>query len=534
MNTLEASESVGEGERLLKKGLFDRSRNAFLKARDLDRDSAKAPFRLAQVAMRQNNYEVALLFGAEALSLDPDNAWIHILLGNAHRALFCFSKSAHHYEIAARLRPDLEQPWYGLARIAARAGIDELKLRLQECRKLQAPDFHLCTAIAWQHLKAGEKSSAVEILESLGTEKLSDRQLVKLAELFSRCGEAEISRELIRKFIARGNPDPFRFFLESEMNPEHGLIILYNLLRKKGSSIYSDLVFGNVLRARSIRAKIRAHWLKIRWGKQLSVFRRDISSCSLRRLAYDTDYGLDERCRPSEGELVSLLCPIHRPEDITNLTSQLNGLDWRRKEAVILVNGNNIKVDEIRNRLDAGAFERIEFIHEPGKYPVGHLLNSCLRVSTGEFIARIDADDFYGPAYLQHGIAFMKKKKADLIGKSDFFCYLEERDETFLIRRRKTTENAKAPVGTGSTIFFHRSVLSKVRFDASTHIGEDLDFFNAVREAGFSVYTAPPFDHIVMRKSVKDRHTWQSFDCFLFSDECLLLGRGLKKACCVL
>jgi hypothetical protein len=48
------------------------------------------------------------------------------------------------------------------------------------------------------------------------------------------------------------------------------------------------------------------------------------------------------------------------------------------------------------------------------------------------------------------------------------------------------------------------------------------------------VYTAPPFDHIVMRKSVKDRHTWQSFDCFLFSDECLLLGRGLKKACCVL
>jgi glycosyltransferase involved in cell wall biosynthesis len=87
--------------------------------------------------------------------------------------------------------------------------------------------------------------------------------------------------------------------------------------------------------------------------------------------------------------------------------------DYENIEVVIAVNGSSDRTLEISKNLSK-LDKRISVIESsPGIVPA---LNACLKVSTGKYIARQDADDEWLPGKLNNQISRLEREKIDVLG----------------------------------------------------------------------------------------------------------------------
>lgn len=140
--------------------------------------------------------------------------------------------------------------------------------------------------------------------------------------------------------------------------------------------------------------------------------------------------------------------------------------------------------------------------------PLGRCLNEAIATTPAPLIAKIDDDDFRGPAYLEDAVQANRYAQAPLIGKGAMFVYLEGRGETVLLHP-KFVERFYDGSPTGASLVFERHLWEQVGFPHRT-LGEDTAFVAGAKLIGIRPYATSPYEFVYRRGA--SGHTWDAAD----------------------
>lgn len=215
----------------------------------------------------------------------------------------------------------------------------------------------------------------------------------------------------------------------------------------------------------------------------------------------------------------SIIVSTNRPQNLPLVVANCVRQSLDAVELVIVTHGFSINNSEFESMLaEAGASTRIttKAIETESNSSLGGNLNRGFSVAAGDYLFRMDDDDFYGENYVRDQLNAIRFSGADLVGKAETYMYFESEDATFLTfpgKSHRYTDFVR-----GATFAGPRETFETVKF-AGRRTGEDSNFLADLRRVGGSIYSADRFNYVVNRHADKTSHTWRV-------DDTNLMGTG--------
>lgn len=235
-------------------------------------------------------------------------------------------------------------------------------------------------------------------------------------------------------------------------------------------------------------------WLAVRpdgSARCLADLRREEHSVRLRRLAP----------RPAEPPTVSVVMSSKRPHLLGFALRQIARQRHVRVEVLLGLHG--IEGHEAVGKALADFPLPITVVSASPSVPFGELLDRAAARAGGEFIAKWDDDDWYGPEHLADLLLAKRYSGADIVGTAAEFFYLEPL--TTMIRRTSYRSEVWTDFVAGGTILLDRS-----RFPGFEPLsrGVDAALLKSQQAQGARIYRTHGLGY-VLRRSVAGSHTWQ-------------------------
>ena len=135
---------------------------------------------------------------------------------------------------------------------------------------------------------------------------------------------------------------------------------------------------------------------------------------------------------------LSVLISTARPSDLLAILTQLEKQTLAQFELVIGLHDFALTPEHL-SRIKALESRNIHVVTESfdKSRTLGEILTSLGKLSQGEFIAKMDDDDIYGPHHLSDLLEIIVTKQADAVGRAMNFVYIEALDLTV---RRMTSK----------------------------------------------------------------------------------------------
>lgn len=190
----------------------------------------------------------------------------------------------------------------------------------------------------------------------------------------------------------------------------------------------------------------------------------------------------------------TVIMATNRPERVTGALAQI--VAQREIELEILVGLHGIAAPE---QAPAGVLFR-EF---PAEASLGEVLNGLVGEASGDYVAKMDDDDCYGPDYLRDQVNALRYSGAEVVGKQASYLYLADTDE--LVLRKPWREHLWTDLVLGATLTGRRETFVDHPFRELGR-GEDTQFLRDVAAAGGRIYSADRFNYIQVRAA--HGHTW--------------------------
>lgn len=200
---------------------------------------------------------------------------------------------------------------------------------------------------------------------------------------------------------------------------------------------------------------------------------------------------------------VSIISCTKRAEYIYNLFNNSLRQKWRKKELIIIINNDRIKLRRYKEL--AKRYKHVSVYRLKEKTSLGKCLNFGVKKSKFNFIAKFDDDDYYAPSYLTESMQIFKKKNVDVVGKRAHFLWLS--GSRILISRFPKSENKYVNLLPGATLVIKKSVFKKVPFRNITN-GEDDMFCLDCISKGFKIYSGSKYNFAAFRRKFSKNHTW--------------------------
>ncbi len=191
---------------------------------------------------------------------------------------------------------------------------------------------------------------------------------------------------------------------------------------------------------------------------------------------------------------VSVLMPTMRPENVSRCLENFSKQVYPRKELILILNNAEFDLDAIRKK--AEGIPNVQALYVDGGTTLGDCLNRGISASSGDYVAKMDDDDYYGERYLSDSVLAASFSDAEVVGKGSFFMYFEDSDTTALAEVAR--EHTFTHFVTGGTLFIRADVARKFPFD-SISLREDTNFLHAAAQAGCRIYAADRFNFIRVR-----------------------------------
>ncbi|MBB4914522.1 glycosyltransferase family 2 protein [Streptosporangium saharense] len=232
----------------------------------------------------------------------------------------------------------------------------------------------------------------------------------------------------------------------------------------------------------------------------VTALRREEHSVRLRR------HGLPQLgVRPLGTPAVSVVMSTMRPHLLGGALAQIAA--QRRVEVEVLLGLHGVPADhpEVRHAIAASGLP-VTVVEAPAATPFGEVLNLAATRASGEYVAKWDDDDWYGPEHLADLLLARAYTGADIVGTAAEFFYLEPLNVT--VRRTDYTGEIWSDHVAGGTILTGRDVFTGTGGFPALPRGVDAAFLKAAHAEGARIYRTHGLGY-VLRRSVSAEHTWR-------------------------
>ncbi len=218
--------------------------------------------------------------------------------------------------------------------------------------------------------------------------------------------------------------------------------------------------------------------------------------------------------------LVSALIVTRRPAFVAGAVAMMRAQAYPRVEVVVALHGVGPGDLPPEGR---DALARVDHVLEvPASVPLGTCMNIATAASQGDVLAKID-DDLYGPAYFEEAVASLRAGKGPVIGKTEFYVYLER--ERALLLWRPGTSKLDQPELAGGTLLYPRQLGRNPGYRAIP-CTIDHYFLEDCEILGYRSSATSRSGYVLRRMAVTSHHTWQVPDDH-FRHEAIVVRRNL-------
>ena len=180
---------------------------------------------------------------------------------------------------------------------------------------------------------------------------------------------------------------------------------------------------------------------------------------------------------------------------------------WRPLQLVLVLHGlDELDPAEVRARAKDAGLDDVVVLPADKSLSLGACLNLGLEAASGDYVAKMDDDDLYGPHYLSDLVAAFGYTEADVVGKLAHYLHLASSGATVL--RFPEHEHRYVDFVRGAALLARGDVLRTYRF-ADLSRGEDTNLFRKLKADGVKVYSTDRYSFVVNRSADPNDHTWQ-------------------------
>ena len=197
---------------------------------------------------------------------------------------------------------------------------------------------------------------------------------------------------------------------------------------------------------------------------------------------------------------VSVVVSTNRPSMLDRIIANVALQDHPNLELILALHGDGFVNGPPANP-DGIAMTVLRF---PADAVFGHVLSEASARADGEWVTKMDDDDWYGAEHVSDLVLAAGYTGADLVGKGSEFVYLEGSDVT--IRRGLGAGEATSRTLSGGTLLVRSSVLREVDGWRGLPRGVDVALIDDVASAGGVIWRTHPFGYLLRRST--GQHTW--------------------------
>ena len=202
---------------------------------------------------------------------------------------------------------------------------------------------------------------------------------------------------------------------------------------------------------------------------------------------------------------VSVIVATNRPEMIERVFNTVRGQDYKNLELVFALHGDGFE-DSYPNFSKSDL--PVTVLRYPKETIFGQVLSEASSVANGEWIAKMDDDDWYGQEHVSDLLLAASYSDADLIGKGSEFVYLTE--ENLTIRRDLGDSEVESRTIGGGAILVKGEIFREINGWRELSRGVDVALIDDVVSNGGRVWRTHPFGYLLRR--TKNQHTWEVDD----------------------
>ena len=200
---------------------------------------------------------------------------------------------------------------------------------------------------------------------------------------------------------------------------------------------------------------------------------------------------IERRAKVKQYPKVSVVIATLRPLDLENILGQLNSQTLKSFEVILGLHDIvlNARHKSLIKKLGARKI-KVMTVNFPKSATLGEILSELCKRSSGDYISKIDDDDFYGPEHLRDLLDAALDTNAEVVGRAMNYVYLEPLSIT--VRRF-------APNGTqavelwsdwvcGGTILVKREIAESVGWFGTGTTAVDRYLLSRVLEKGGKIW----------------------------------------------
>jgi len=202
---------------------------------------------------------------------------------------------------------------------------------------------------------------------------------------------------------------------------------------------------------------------------------------------------------------ISVVVATKRPEMVDRIVEIVEMQDYLNLELVLALHGDSFSKDY--ESPIAGKLPKT-VLQFPGKTIFGKVLSEATAVASGEWIAKMDDDDWYGIEHISDLYLAARYANADLVGKGSEFVFLQEKNLTI----RRDLGNSEVESGTlaGGTLLIKSELVREINGWRELKRGVDIALIKDAQLAGCRMWRTHPFGYLLRRTG--GQHTWEADD----------------------
>jgi hypothetical protein len=224
---------------------------------------------------------------------------------------------------------------------------------------------------------------------------------------------------------------------------------------------------------------------------------------------------LDEMLRvmglgaPLSAPTASMVCPTYRPQNLERVFANVAHQTHRPLELIVALLGTELDPAAVAAQGRAAGVDNLEVLAVDAGASLGVVLNAAYERASGDYILKMDDDDFYGPHYAEDLLNAFRYTDASVVGKRAVYVLLEASGTLAL--RYPQHEHRFAHILQGSTITIPRALWEDQHW-ADLPRAVDTEFLRTAAANGSAFYSADRFNYVALRAADKDSHTWKIAD----------------------